>query len=125
MFDMVGNGGSCGRLNCSSLRFNYIKLKKIVFAYCGDKQFLVLHFLASLVQSSPTSHWGSVLTSLKAWIGNILLMIYKYFYFPYHLSRHMREPTTCIGENKVADQLCINCTADQHPLLPKSKIASF
>ena len=26
----------------------------------------------------------------------------------------MRKPTVCIGENKGADQLCSNCTADQH-----------
>ena len=25
----------------------------------------------------------------------------------------MRKPTICIGENKAADQLCSNCTADQ------------
>ena len=47
----------------------------------------------------------------------------------------MRKPTICIGENKAADQLCSNCTADQRlcfrfmdntiPLLLKSKISSF
>ena len=26
-------------------------------------------------------------------------------YFIYHVSRHMRKPTICIGENKGADQL--------------------
>ena len=44
----------------------------------------------------------------------------------------MRKPSFCICENKVADQLCGNRTADQHlcfhyidstiPLLPKSEI---
>ena len=45
----------------------------------------------------------------------------------------MGKPTTCIGENKGADQLCNNRKADQclfslHstiPLLSKSKISSF
>ena len=51
------------------------------------------------------------------------------------MSHCMRRQTTCIGENKDADQLCSNCTADQHlffrytdstiPLLPKSEISSF
>ena len=46
----------------------------------------------------------------------------------------MRKPTICICETKGADQLCSNCTADQHlcfcytdsttPLLLKSKISS-
>ena len=50
-------------------------------------------------------------------------------------SRHIRKPTICIGKNKVADQLCSNCTADQHlcfcytdstiPLLLKSEISIF
>ena len=26
----------------------------------------------------------------------------------------MGKPTICIGKNKGADQLCSNCTADQH-----------
>ena len=30
-----------------------------------------------------------------------------------HMSRHIRKPTICICENKGADQLCSNCTADQ------------
>ena len=30
-----------------------------------------------------------------------------------HMSRVMRKPTFCICENKGADQLCSNCTADQ------------
>ena len=47
----------------------------------------------------------------------------------------MRKPTICIGENKAADQLCSNCTADQRlcfrymdstiSLLLKSEILSF
>ena len=47
----------------------------------------------------------------------------------------MGKPTICIGENKAADQLCNNCTADQCLcfrcmastilLLIKSEIASF
>ena len=49
-----------------------------------------------------------------------------------HMSRFMGKPTICIGENKGADQLRINCEADQRlcfrytdstiPLLSKSKI---
>ena len=48
-----------------------------------------------------------------------------------NLSRRMRKPTICIGENKGADQLRSNCEADQRlcfrytdstiPLLSKSK----
>ena len=29
------------------------------------------------------------------------------------MSHRIRNPTICIGENKGADQLCSNCTADQ------------
>ena len=29
-------------------------------------------------------------------------------------SRHIRKPTICTCENKDADHLCSNCTADQH-----------
>ena len=53
----------------------------------------------------------------------------------FKISHRIRNQTTCIGENKDADQLSINCTADQHlcfhytdstiPLLPKSKLSSF
>ena len=35
------------------------------------------------------------------------------FELKYNLSLHMRKPTICIYENKDADQLCSNCTADQ------------
>ena len=52
-----------------------------------------------------------------------------------HLSRVMRKPDFCLCENKGADQLCSNCTADQRlcfryldstiPFLLKSKISSF
>ena len=52
-----------------------------------------------------------------------------------NLSRRIRKPTTCIGENKGADQLRSNCEADQRlcfrysdstvPLLLKSEISSF
>ena len=56
-----------------------------------------------------------------------------------HLGRQtslpVRKPTICICENKDADQLCGNCTADQHlcyrhtdstiPLLTISKFSSF
>ena len=51
------------------------------------------------------------------------------------MSNCTRKPTICICENKDADQLCSNCTADQHlcfrysdstvPFLFKSKISSF
>ena len=47
----------------------------------------------------------------------------------------MRKPFFCIYENKDADQLCGDCTADQHlcfrfkcstvPVLPKSEISSL
>ena len=47
----------------------------------------------------------------------------------------IRKPDFCICENKGADQLCSNCTADQRlcfrytdspiPLLAKSEISSF
>ena len=52
-----------------------------------------------------------------------------------HLSRLVGKPTTCIGENKDADQLPGNREADQRlcfrysdstiPLLLKSEISSF
>ena len=52
-----------------------------------------------------------------------------------NVEKILRKPTTCIGENKDTDQLCSNCTADQHlsfrytdstiPLLLKPKISSF
>ena len=51
------------------------------------------------------------------------------------MSRIMRKPDFCICENKGADQLCSNCTADQHlcfrysdstiPLLLIAKISSL
>ena len=53
----------------------------------------------------------------------------------YQLSRFMRKPDICVFENKSADQLCSNCTADQRlcfhytnskiPFLRKSEISSF
>ena len=53
----------------------------------------------------------------------------------FYMSRIMRKPAFCICENKGADQLCGNRTADQHlcfryidsttPLLPKYEISSF
>ena len=52
-----------------------------------------------------------------------------------NLSRHTGKPTTCIGENKGADQLPRNSKADQRlclrymdstiPRLSKSKISSL
>ena len=52
-----------------------------------------------------------------------------------NMSRRMEKPTICIGKNKGADQLRINCGADQClcffymdstiPLLSKSKISSL
>ena len=51
------------------------------------------------------------------------------------LSHPIRKPTICLCENKDADQLCSNCTADQRlcfhytdntiPLLLKSEISCF
>ena len=51
------------------------------------------------------------------------------------LSPRMRKTTICVCENKDADQLCSNCTADQRlcfrntdskiPLLRVSKVSSF
>ena len=53
----------------------------------------------------------------------------------HQMSRRMRKPTICIGENKGADRLRSKCEADQLlcfrytdstiSLLPKSKISSF
>ena len=55
--------------------------------------------------------------------------------YPFHLSRVMRKPTFCICENKDADQLRGNPSADQRlcfhftdstiPLLSKSEISSL
>ena len=51
------------------------------------------------------------------------------------MSRHMGQPTICIGENKDADQLRSDCEADLRlcvrymdsiiPLLPKYEISYF
>ena len=51
------------------------------------------------------------------------------------MSLAMRKPAFCICENKAADQLCGNCTADQQlcfhytdstiSLLPKSEISNL
>ena len=67
----------------------------------------------------------------KLWKINICT-IHKLLY---DLSRFMRKPAFCICENKGADQLCGNRTADQClcfryigstiPLLPKSEISSL
>ena len=64
-----------------------------------------------------------------------LIILNCHFQTPFHLSKRIRKPTTCLGENKGADQLCRNCTPDQHfcfrcmdstiPLLLTSKISSF
>ena len=51
----------------------------------------------------------------------------------YLMSLCVRKPTVCIGENKAADQLCSNCTADQRlclrykdsTILLLSEISSF
>ena len=53
----------------------------------------------------------------------------------HHISRVMRKPDFCLCENKGADQLCSNCTANQRlcfryldgtiPLPLKSEISSF
>ena len=58
-----------------------------------------------------------------------------YFFVFLYMSRPVRKPTICIGENKDADQLRGNREADQRlcfrysdstiPLLLKSKISSF
>ena len=55
--------------------------------------------------------------------------------YNYTLSRIVRKPDFCLGENKGADQLRSNCEADQRlcfrysdstiPLLLKSEISSF
>ena len=52
-----------------------------------------------------------------------------------YMNRFMRKPDLCLCENKGAEQLCSNCTADQRlcfrykgstiTLLPKSEISSF
>ena len=56
-------------------------------------------------------------------------------YALFYLSLDARKPNFCLGENKGADQLCSNCTADQRlcfrytdhtiPLIRLSKISSF
>ena len=70
---------------------------------------------------------------------NVDMVIYlqtHLFNFLINLSSHMRNRTTCIGENKGADQLCSNTAqlistfVSLHeiitiPLFPKFKISSF
>ena len=51
------------------------------------------------------------------------------------MSHDAKKPAFCLCENKEADQLCSNCTADQRlcfrysdstiPLLPKSTFSNF
>ena len=60
---------------------------------------------------------------------------YPFYANVYYFSHHNTKPTICICENKSADQLCSNCTADQRlcfrsidstiPHLLKSNISSF
>ena len=60
---------------------------------------------------------------------------FVFFSVNIYMSRPVRKPTTCICENKGADQLCSNCEAYQRlcfrytdstiPLLSKSKISSL
>ena len=41
------------------------------------------------------------------------IMIISETFSSLNMSRRMRKPTICICQNKVADQLCSSCTADQ------------
>ena len=46
--------------------------------------------------------------------GKMLYFVVLKIETNYKMSHCIRKPTTCMGENKAADQLCSNCTADQH-----------
>ena len=66
---------------------------------------------------------------------NFVFNILNFHLFIFYMSRVMRKPAFCICENKDADQLCGNCTADQRlcihytdsaiTLLPKSEISNL
>ena len=65
----------------------------------------------------------------------LLSFVFEYMYSYFNLSCYIRKSVICICKNKGADQLCSNCTADQHlcfrytdstiPLLIKAEISSF
>ena len=69
----------------------------------------------------PISTFLQAVTEMQAFLSHM------------HMSRVVRKLAICICENKGADQLCSNCTADQRlcfryidstiPLLPKSEIS--
>ena len=40
-------------------------------------------------------------------------MSFEIVYLHYYLTHCIKRPTVCIWENKVPDQLCSKCTADQ------------
>ena len=63
----------------------------------------------SLGQSALGGNWKLCDTSGKTVTNKDLLGQWLILY----LSQCMRKPTKCLGENKGADQLCSNCTADQ------------
>ena len=66
---------------------------------------------------------------------DIVNTVHLNFFKKQYMSRVMRKPAFCIFENKDADQLRGNCTADQRlcfcymdstiPLFPKSEISSL
>ena len=71
----------------------------------------------------------------KTIINELENSVFHFEHVKLDMSRLVRKPTICIGENKVADQLRGNREADQRlcfrytdstlPLLPKSEISSF
>ena len=104
--------------NLSGKNFPWIKMmwkvvpRKVFITYCGILISSVLVVLSHIV---------------------CLLITCVFQDIAYYMSRRMRKPTICIGENKGTDQLRSNCEADQHlyfhysdstiPLLLKSKLS--
>ena len=92
----------------------------------ASRPWLVSHVArAGLEPTSDTAVRGNIVSSLMSNLVKIIKM-----------NLHPRKSSTYIDENKGTDQLCSNCTADQHlfffyytdsaiPLLFKSKVSGF
>ena len=92
-----------------------------VFAYMQKAGLLTKQLICKLKTGRPSVH--------------LCRLNWNFVVFSLDMSHIMRKPTFCICENKGADQLCSNCTADQHlcfryidstiPLLPKAETSNL
>ena len=107
-----------------------------IYMYCGCTDRLVL----DLSETSKTFFHNHALSGIIIFLRIYLPELsvdesHDRSQLKYKMSRLMGKPTTCIGENKDADQLHGNREADQRlcfrysdstiPLLLKSEISSF